>query len=319
MPWPNNFGFYRELTIPANATPFVVELIFDTATPILAGNLKNSALANGAIGADVDLVVYDDTQTEIDRDCSERYNTATTRIRFLTPAAGAPRVFRMYYGDPAFNTPAANLNNIYDVFDDFDGGAIGPLWQLFGGGVTVAGSIVTDGLQGGIRHTTTRATNGRVLWMAKSRDLVDASENFLSGLMWTDWTFVQDTSVHRNNQNNPPGGSCYFADGNRHSVNNPVAIPNKYVYGVYEVRWLSGTSVFCLHDYTQVNSELNPLFIATQAQRPMAGNFFQPSIAWDADWVKFMPWQAVPPGVVAGPEIPVIQVGGTPGVFGEIW
>lgn len=125
--WNNAYGFRTQLSVSAqDATPtgYSLSISLPHQTWVTAGQ----SLANGD---DVRVVRWDGTTwTEIDRilDPHTTWNTNNTKIWFETQtainASTADDSYWVYYGNSAAGAPPANANNVFLLYDDFNGGVL---------------------------------------------------------------------------------------------------------------------------------------------------------------------------------------------------
>jgi len=117
-------------------TDYQVKLIINTSTPIGQGKMKSD-------GGDIRFVVNPSgTCTAIDNWWVESgMNSGATIIWIKIPSVpnGSSTIY-MYYGNPAAAS-LSNANNVFPLFDDFNGATLDPAkWNKYGSGtVTVTG------------------------------------------------------------------------------------------------------------------------------------------------------------------------------------
>ena len=117
-------------------TGYSVDVALNHASLVTAGK----SLASGN---DVRIVYWNGAAwVELDRvlDTASSWNNATTTLWFKTQAAIGTNTFDdnyyIYYGNSAAGAPPANADNIFLMFDDFNGAALdGTNWTVPNGSV----------------------------------------------------------------------------------------------------------------------------------------------------------------------------------------
>jgi hypothetical protein len=156
--WDASYGSRLMMTVftgSATASGYSLSATFDHAAAIAAGSSLSS-------GNDVRIVRWNGSSwTELDRvlDPASSWGSSTSKIWFRSPVAlSATTVdtsFYLYYGNPSAGSPPSSGSNVFDLWDDFSGGALdNAKWTVdagvaatqTGGELKVAG---TTGMLGG--------------------------------------------------------------------------------------------------------------------------------------------------------------------------
>lgn len=125
------------MTADALSSGYSLSVTFDHAAMVTAGNsLANGndvrvARWNGSAWAELDRLLQPSTPSS-----TSAWNTTTTKIWFRSQtaisAATSDTSYYLYHGKPLAGSPPANGDNIFDLYDDFSGGALnGSKWTTY--------------------------------------------------------------------------------------------------------------------------------------------------------------------------------------------
>ncbi|MBN1873600.1 MAG: tandem-95 repeat protein [Anaerolineae bacterium] len=251
---------------------YSVKVVVDTASLVSANKLRSD-------GDDL-RVVWDDAGTlvELDRVAETAFNTSDTELWFKTQAQivgdGRDRDYYLYYGNPYAGTPPADPAEVYVLWDDFDGSALDPRWNVTTGSVSVSDGQAHLPINTNIIDTTPYT------YTALEARLRLGGENTY---VWWGWEEIPSNAANMVIfEESSAGFEAWTRNDNATISRLPIADPAEGLtsWHTYVTDWWPGHARWLI-DGAEVESAITNI-----PDSGIYANFYARSVAMDVDWVK---------------------------------
>jgi hypothetical protein len=295
--WWNTSWPYRRCVTVTNAsatTPlpagYSVSATIDHASLVTAGRSLDT-------GADVRVLYWNGGGwLELDRvvDPSSAWNSGTTVLWFKTqaiiPTSAVDANYYIYYCNAGAGAPPANPANIFELYDDFSGGAVdGAKWNTGGIPTQVAGVLTLDS---DAEYISSKATfPGEVTVRARALfDRINAGRSMFFGFMDPPYGAPRGVfSFASDDVALPVPRSTFLVETARAAETRTVTGNFSGAYRIFDVRWLTGTemkySINGVASSTETNNVPLAVNLPVTARRHNDTSTFDGSNRLYLDWI----------------------------------